>query len=486
VIGTTIGNYEVQRLIAQGGMGKVYLAFHPGIGRQAAVKVLPASESADPEIVSRFITEARAAGAIRHPNIVDIYDSGVTEDGSPYIVMEYLEGETLKQALDHGPIALDDVLDWGGQVANALAAAHAQGVLHRDLTANNLFLVSDPQRPGRKQMKVLDFGIAKLQRPAFDQVHKTRTGVLLGTPLYMSPEQCHSPKDVDARSDIYSLGVILYEMATGKPPFDGNSIFIVISRHINDPPVAPTTCRPDLPLSIEAIILQSLAKDPTQRQTSMVEVLTQLVSARREHAVGKEVPGTSQRDQLKSACTVKTFGRDLIAAFLAEIDNMLHEPVVMEIVGGAAALLVHGARSETKDINSLSAFDQRLLRLAPFTTHKIPMEQATVPYAPSVYEERRYRPDLPFRNLVLWVPERHDILLMKALRAAENDLQVIKEMHKAKPFHLETIIERYNDEMGQAVRALGGHPIFDQRIRRVLEMLFGGKYVRGSGRLTMQ
>ena len=147
MIGTTIGNYEVQRLIAEGGMGKVYLAVHPGIGRRAAVKVLPAADAADPEIVSRFITEARAANAIRHPNIVDIYDSGVVEGGSPYIVMEYLEGETLKQVLERGPVALDDVLDWGCQVAEALAAAHSHDVIHRDVKPENLFLVADARRP---------------------------------------------------------------------------------------------------------------------------------------------------------------------------------------------------------------------------------------------------------------------------------------------------------------------------------------------------
>ena len=133
VIGTSIGNYQIQRLIGEGGMGKVYLAEHPGIGRLAAVKVLTPSDAADPQIVSRFITEARAANAIRHPNIVDIYDSGVLEGGTPYIVMEFLDGEALKDALLRGPLPLDDAIDWGCQIAEALAAAHAHEVVHRDL-----------------------------------------------------------------------------------------------------------------------------------------------------------------------------------------------------------------------------------------------------------------------------------------------------------------------------------------------------------------
>jgi serine/threonine-protein kinase len=280
-------------------MGKVYLAVHPGIGRQAAVKVLTPSDAADPQIVSRFITEARAANAIRHPNIVDIYDSGVIEGGTPYIVMEYLDGETLTQALARGPLALADAIDWACQIAEALAAAHAHDVVHRDLKPDNLFLIADPRRLGKKQVKVLDFGIAKLQRRTMGQVHKTRTGALLGTPLYMSPEQCMSMKDIDARTDIYSLGVILYEMVTGKRPFDGDGVYAVISMHINDKPAAPTSVRPDLPFELEAIILQALAKAPTQRQGSMAEVLSQLELARGNPAASSEALARSQQDRVK-------------------------------------------------------------------------------------------------------------------------------------------------------------------------------------------
>jgi serine/threonine protein kinase len=299
VIGTSIGNYRIERLIGEGGMGKVYLAEHPSIGRQAAVKVLTPTEAGDPQIVSRFILEARAANAIRHPNIVDIYDSGVLDGGTPYIVMEYLEGETLAQTMARGRVAVDDAIDWGCQIAEALAAAHARDVVHRDLKPDNLFLVADPRRFGKKQIKVLDFGIAKLQRRSFDQVHMTRTGALLGTPLYMSPEQCMSMKNIDARTDIYSLGVILYEMAAGRRPFDGDGVYAVISMHINEKPVPPRTYRPELPADVEAIILQALAKSPLQRQASMALLHASLELARGDQMASNEALARSNHDRLK-------------------------------------------------------------------------------------------------------------------------------------------------------------------------------------------
>jgi serine/threonine-protein kinase len=276
-------------------MGQVYLAVHPGIGRRAAVKVLTPGDAADPQIVGRFITEARAANAIRHPNIVDIYDSGVLESGTPYIVMEYLEGETLTQVIGRGPIALDDALDWSCQVAEALAAAHACDVVHRDLKPDNLYLIPDAHRLGRKQVKVLDFGIAKLQRQSLEQAHKTRTGALLGTPLYMSPEQCMSQKDIDAHTDIYSLGVILYEMVTGRRPFDGDGVYAIISMHINDPPAPPSTLRPDLPRMLEEIIVKALAKAPADRQESMAVLHSQLELARGNAAASSEALLRAQR-----------------------------------------------------------------------------------------------------------------------------------------------------------------------------------------------
>jgi serine/threonine-protein kinase len=276
VIGTNVGNYRIERLIGEGGMGKVYEAIHPSIGRSAAVKILPAKEASDPQVISRFLTEARASNAIRHPNIVDIYDCGVLPGGTPYIVMEYLAGETLGQVLAKGRVPLDVALDWACQVAEALSAAHAHDVVHRDLKPDNLFLIDDPRRLDCKQVKVLDFGIAKLQSHALGQVYKTRTGSLLGTPLYMSPEQCLGVKDIDARTDVYSFGVILYEMVCGRKPFDGDAVFTIINMHINEKPVAPRELEISLPQTLESIILRALAKSPSERYDNMAELLSEL------------------------------------------------------------------------------------------------------------------------------------------------------------------------------------------------------------------
>jgi len=274
VLGTTIGNYKVTAQLGEGGMGIVYLAEHPAIGRKAAIKVLHPKLAADPEVVSRFFHEARASNAIRHPNIVEAYDYGTRPDGAPYIIMEYLDGESLSARLKRmGRLPLRPALDFAHQAAGALAAAHDKSIVHRDLKPDNLFITADPRVPGAEQIKILDFGIAKLAASVENEIsHKTRTGVLLGTPLYMSPEQCLGVKDVDHRTDIYSLGCILYEMLCGAPPFVSEGFGALVNMHVNEPPVRASKHRPDLPAGVDRLILRMLAKKADERVPTMVAV----------------------------------------------------------------------------------------------------------------------------------------------------------------------------------------------------------------------
>jgi len=206
----TVGSYQITGTIGQGGMGQVYLARHTLLGRPAAVKMLLPVFSQDPEQVARFFNEARAATAVRHAGIVEIYDFGFHTDGCAYIAMEFLEGESLASRLARGRAPVTSALAVARQIANVLASAHAKGIVHRDLKPDNVFLVPDSELPSGERVKVLDFGIAKLTADV-GQAHMTRTGSIMGTPSYMAPEQCRGVP-VDQRADLYSLGCILFEI----------------------------------------------------------------------------------------------------------------------------------------------------------------------------------------------------------------------------------------------------------------------------------
>jgi eukaryotic-like serine/threonine-protein kinase len=272
-----VGNYQIEEKLAEGGMGAVYRATHQLLGRPAAVKVLLPQLSSNHELVTRFFNEARAATAIRHPGIVEIYDFGYTEAGAAYLVMELLEGEVLSRRLHRGRLDEATALTFTRGIASALAAAHAKGIVHRDLKPDNVFLVPDPDMPAGVRPKLLDFGVAKVAEAArSNEMTKTRTGSLLGTPTYMSPEQCRGSSEVDHRTDLYALGCILYEMVTGQPPFSGEGVGEVIGKHQFVAPTPPSQVVPSVSKNVESLVMSLLAKAPADRIQTATELVRML------------------------------------------------------------------------------------------------------------------------------------------------------------------------------------------------------------------
>jgi serine/threonine-protein kinase len=269
-VGQTIGNYTITAKLGEGGMGVVYLAEHPVIGRKVAMKAIHPELSRNPEVVSRFVTEAKAVNQIGNEHIVDIHDFGTTAEGDFYFIMEFLQGEALADRLRRESV-IDParVLAIASQVADALAASHTHGIIHRDLKPENIFLI---QKGASKDfVKVLDFGLAKLTLGDDKVSHKTRTGSVMGTPYYMSPEQCEGKPNIDHRADIYSLGIIMFEMMTGKVPFGGEGYGEIIVKHITQPVPSPRAINPRLSAAHEAILLRALAKNREERFRSMEE-----------------------------------------------------------------------------------------------------------------------------------------------------------------------------------------------------------------------
>ena len=287
MIGKHINNYEVVSLLGEGGMGTVYLAVHPIMGRKAAIKVLKPELARDESLVMRFFNEARAANAIRHPNIIDIIDVGLLpEDNVPYMLMEFLEGESLATRLERTRILeVSTAVEFASQTASALAAAHSKGIVHRDLKPDNLFLVPDEMVANGERVKVLDFGIAKLRDDMRGSSMKTRTGAIMGTASYMSPEQCQGLiEKLDHRTDIYALGIILYEMLCGAPPFVSEGFGDIIIMHVMKEPEAPQQRNPAVPDAVSAAILCALAKKPEDRFESMGEFQAALRGYALSHA----------------------------------------------------------------------------------------------------------------------------------------------------------------------------------------------------------
>jgi len=262
--GASIGAYRLTGVIGRGGMGAVYAAEHALLGRQAAIKVLLPDLSRNQDIVQRFFNEARAATAIRHPGIVEIYDFGWTADGAAFLVMERLDGETLARRAHRGRMRWQAALVVARQIAGALAAAHAKGIVHRDLKPENVFVVRDAEVPGGERIKLLDFGVAKLAGESAPAINVTRTGAVIGTPTYMAPEQCRGVA-IDRRVDLYALGCVVFELCSGRPPFVGEGAGDVLAAHIHMPAPRLSAMQVESPYAVEQLVDRLLAKAPADR-----------------------------------------------------------------------------------------------------------------------------------------------------------------------------------------------------------------------------
>jgi serine/threonine protein kinase len=262
------GKYRIDGFLKRGGMGAVYKGTHLMLGKPVAIKLINPELVTSADIVDRFQREARAAANLTHPNIVIVHDLGQTAEGELYIAMELVVGRSLKQVIkEDGPMEPDRAVQQLKAMCSALALAHRNGVIHRDLKPQNIMVSEDSE--GNEVPKILDFGIAKTFEP--DSTALTATGTVIGTPQYMSPEQAKGMA-VDMRSDLYSLGIILYEMLVGKVPFDDNSIPAVLVKHLSEMPAPPRQLRADLSPALEAVVLRTLEKDPEKRYQSAEEL----------------------------------------------------------------------------------------------------------------------------------------------------------------------------------------------------------------------
>jgi tRNA A-37 threonylcarbamoyl transferase component Bud32 len=332
-VGDTVGNYRVAAKLGEGGMGQVFLAEHPVIGSKVAIKAVHSQYARNPEVVSRFVTEARAVNQVGHDHIVSITDFGTTAAGDFYFVMEYLQGAMLAEQIGTAfpPVR---ALNIAAQIADALQASHEQGVIHRDLKPANVLLITREGTPDF--VKVFDFGLAKLVGHGAPAVHHTDAGIVMGTPAYMSPEQCVGDAEVDHRCDIYALGVILFEMLTGEVPFAGEGYGEVMFHQVNSKAPSLRTLVPGIPAALDALVARALLKDPDQRFQSMAELRAALMELA---STLSEAPAVTPRPRLLTPSVALAGTGELLD--VADLKpKKRHRGLVLAGVAALAALAV--------------------------------------------------------------------------------------------------------------------------------------------------
>ncbi|MGF1468710.1 MAG: protein kinase [Sandaracinaceae bacterium] len=401
------GRYRIEELLGEGGMGVVYRATHVTLNKPLALKVLKRDVSKNPEVMERFRREAQSASAIGSPHIIDISDFGRLADGSTYFVMELLDGPSLTEALDaQAPMPEERIYPIAVQLTEGLGAAHERGIIHRDLKPDNVHLVRQGDRADF--VKVLDFGIAKVSTGADKKL--TQAGQVFGSPHYMSPEQC-TGREVDRRTDVYALGVILYEMACGRVPFDADNLMGVLTKHGYEQPIAPREMPPPTVVSpgLEAVILKCLAKAPEARYQTMGELRADLVALQAGHtpeavaeAVGGSVPARHGIDpDAVSRLTMQPASPASIPGARRLPSRTLLAALALVLTGGLVALGVVvapglGLRTAVEPASDEPAPSSDRQTEASEPSLVVPAEAGTIPSSPT--EERRtpsVAPDLP-------------------------------------------------------------------------------------------
>jgi eukaryotic-like serine/threonine-protein kinase len=350
LIGKSVGNYQIKAKLGEGGMGAVYLGEHPLIGKRVAVKVLLEELSSKEDIVQRFFNEAKAVNDIGHQNIVDIVDFGKMKNDSGgadivYFIMEFLDGESLAARLRRTGLSFKETMHVMAQCCSALAASHAKGIVHRDLKPENIYLC--PRGGDKNFVKILDFGIAKLTGDT-GQSHKTRTGLVIGTPTYMSPEQCEGKGLIDHRSDVYSLGVVMYELLTGRVPFPGEGFGEILVAHLTKTPDPLRSLNPDISPGLEAVVMHAIEKDRNRRFQSMAEYEAAVMDPATHLQQFSQLPGYSGGSASVSNNGTMMLGADMpTMRGASSAMNTIKGPTTGTTGSGPRPTTLSGAASES-------------------------------------------------------------------------------------------------------------------------------------------